>query len=242
MEENEARRKKWETIFKWGLGLGGAIAASQVIFLAIKGIIGLAIAGGLGLVIVQLAPVFSLKLANRKIKLLVDEVEANPIETMQNLFLEKSKELAQADQDITEFETEVRNFDDQVDMFRSAYPEDAKSYEELSCRMHESLKDMKSEQSSARKGLQKFEEKIKRAQAILKMALAAQKVVQLSKTSEAKVFAQIKEQVAFDTVRTELNRTFASLNTALERRADTRTLPAPVAETAKIIPMKEAVR
>jgi hypothetical protein len=34
------------------------------------------------------------------------------------------------------------------------------------------------------------------------------------------VFAKIKEQVAFDAVRTQLNRSFANLNLALERRAD----------------------
>lgn len=242
MDENEKKLKKWDTIFKWGLGFGVAFAASQVIFLVIQGIIGLAIAAGLGITIIQLAPVFSLKLANWKIKMIVAEVEANPIETMQNLFIEKSDELSQADQDITDFETEVRNFDDQVDMFRKTYPEDAAAYEQLSQQMHESLEDMKREQSAARRELQQFEEKIKRAKAILKMAMAAQKVVQLSKTSEQKVFAQIKEQVAFDAVRTQLNRTFASLNTALERRADARVLPASNRETVKVIQMKEVSR
>jgi len=52
--------------------------------------------------------------------------------------------------------------------------------------------------------------------------LAAQKVVKMSKSAEAQVFAKIKEQVAFDAVRTQLNRSFANLNLALERREDAR--------------------
>ena len=89
--------------------------------------------------------------------------------------------------------------------------------------MRTALDDMKKQQVIARDALTKFSLKIKEAEAIYKMSLAAQKVVKLSKSAEAQVFAQIKEQVAFDAVRTQLNRSFAELNRAVERRSESKT-------------------
>ncbi len=218
----EVRRKQLEKIFKWGFALIGAVVISPFVFLAVKGIIGLALAVITGMVIINFAPVFSTWLANKRIEMLVKVVEANPIETMQNLYAEKTTELESADHNIVDFETEIGNFDDQMDGFRKDYPKEVGTYEALSDKMHEGLGEMKTEQTQARQALADFNLKIKKAKAIYKMSLAAQKVTQLSKSAEARVFAQIKEQVAFDTVRTELNKSFASLNLALERRRDTR--------------------
>ncbi|MGO9318455.1 MAG: hypothetical protein ACLPXT_13395 [Terracidiphilus sp.] len=224
--DSDVRRQKMATALKWGAGLVGAIVVAPFIFLAVKGIVGLAIAAAIGLVITQLAPVFAQKLANWRMKLVVDEVEKNPIETMQNLFIDKTRELERADNNIADFETEIRNFDDQVEGFKQQYPAEADSYETLSQRMHEALAGMKTEQSAARAQLSDFEKKIAKAKAIYKMSVAAQNVVKLSRSAEAEVFAKIKEQVAFDAVRSQLNRSFANLNLALERRTDAQSMGA----------------
>lgn len=160
-------------------------------------------------------------------KLLIAEVQANPIETMRNLWIEKDSELKGADQRIVDFETEVGTFRDQVSDFSNQYPDEAPKYQELQRKMEESLQTMKEEQSNARGELKAFNEKIKRAEAIYKMSLAAQNVVRLSGSAEAAVFAEIKEKVAFDSVRSQLNRAFANLNLALERRQDAVRLAAP---------------
>lgn len=220
MDDNDLRRQKWATFFKWVLGLAGAVAVAPYVFLAVKGIVGLALAAAVGLVVTQLAPVFALALANLRMKLIEAAVEANPIETMKNLEIEKTKELEHADQNIVDFETEIGNYDSQLQGFKDQYPSEGATYQALSDKMHEALRQMKAEQSNARKALGEFHLKIQKAEAIYKMSLAAQRVAQLSRTAEARVFAQIKEQVAFDTVRSQLNRSFASLNLALERRTD----------------------
>ena len=219
MEENDVRKQRLISVAKWGIGLVGAIVVAQVIFIAIKGLVGLAIAGTVGLAIINFAPVVAMKFAK---KLIVAEAENNPIETMQNLYAEKSAERTAADQNIMDFETEVRNFNDQVEAFKQQYPSEAQSYETLSEKMGQALSGMKREQSAARRELSNFDQQITRAKAIYTMALAAQKVVKMSKSAEAQVFAKIKEQVAFDAVRTQLNRSFANLNLALERREDAR--------------------
>jgi len=103
--------------------------------------------------------------------------------------------------------------------------------------MHEALAGMKTEQSAARAQLNDFERKIAKAKAIYKMSVAAQNVVKLSRSAEAEVFAKIKEQVAFDAVRSQLNRSFANLNLALERRADAQNMGALSAGSQSAINM-----
>lgn len=220
--DTDVRRERLASLAKWGLGLIGAVIISPFIFLAVKGILGLALALFIGGLIVNTAPAAGLWLANWRLRMLVAAVEANPIETMQNLFTEKTAELLDADTHIADFETEIRNFDDQIETFSAQYPAESDTYETLSGKMHDALKDMKSEQSTARRELKNFDQQITKAKAIYKMSLAAQRVTQLSRSAEAQVFAKIKEQVAFDSVRTQLNKTFSSLNLALERRADAR--------------------
>jgi hypothetical protein len=221
--EGDIKRKKIEMYWKLGIGFAAVLLIAPltgIILSGLLGLAGLAVGAVVGLAAIQMAPVIATKFANWKMKTLVKEVEANPIETLQNLYIDKTKELQKADQNIADFETEIRNFDDQTKMFKQQYPEEASSYEELSGKMHEGLTDMKQEQKTARHELKNTEMQIKKAQAIYKMALAAQRVTALSKSAEAQVFAQIKEQVAFDSVRTQLNRAFSNLNVAIERRAD----------------------
>lgn len=246
-EDLESRRKKVATLAKWGLGLAGAVIISPIVFFAVKGIVGLVLAFVVGQAVIHLAPVFSLKLANLRIKLLTKEVEGNPIETLINLRIEKEKELAHADQQIVEFETEVLNYDDETKVFKKKYPDEAAAYELISEKMHTALKDMETNQDEAKQGLENLKATIDKAQAIYKMSLAAQKVAALSKTAEDQVFADIKQKVAFDTVRSQLNRSFASLNQAVGRRREIQSsvtlLPGQAEEPAgKIIdlPRKEA--
>lgn len=230
--DNDARQQRIATAAKWIIVIAVAVGVSPIVFLAVKGLLGLALAAGIGFTIIQLAPVFSAKIANLSMKLLVAEAAANPIETMRNLYVEKSEDLERASRDIEVFETEIRNFDDQVGTFKREYPDEAAKYDELSEQMHVALTDMKRELTEARKELQAFSQQIKKGEAIYRMALAANKVSRLSRSAEAKIYAQIKEQVALDSVRTQLNRAFSGLNAALERRAAAGALempPIPVA-------------
>lgn len=217
---DDVRKLRLSTGLKWALGLVGAVVISPVVFLAVKGLVGLALAAVVGVTIIQFAPVVSLKLANWKLRALTAEVEANPIETMQNLYIEKSKELTAADQNIIDFETEIGNFDDEVRGFKKEYPDEAPRYQQISEAMHTGLTEMKSEQEFARDRLEDFQARIRKAQAIYKMSLAASRVTAFSKSAEARVFQDIKEQIAFDSVRTELNRSFASLSNALSKRTE----------------------
>lgn len=217
----DEKKQKVATALKWAGGIVGMAIISPLLFLALKGVallLALGVSVGAGLVMLRLSPIVSMKVSNLLIKGIVNEAEANPIETMQNLLIEKTQELHDADTSIVDFETEVRNYDDQAADFSKQYPDEAASYTEISERMHEGLEQQKQKQNDARKQLGDLAEKIKKAEAHYKMALAVAKVTKLSKTAEKEIFQKIREAVAFDSVRSSLNRSFASLNMAIADR------------------------
>lgn len=210
--------------YKWVLfGIGTIVVAGQFAGLILAGIeatialVATLIVGG---ALVYFAPVFAMKAANLRMKAIVGEAEKNPIETLRNDYIFRTQQLQQADDSIAEFITEIRNYDDQCRDFKQQYPEEAESFEEISTAMHAGLKEMKEEQAQARVAVQDLSQKIKKAEAIYKMSLAAQRVTSFSHDSEQKVFADIKQQVAFDAVRSQLNRSFAALDRAMAKRTE----------------------
>ena len=213
--------QKLAAALKWVGGFLVVAVISPIIFLALKatlGLIALGIAAGTGLTLLKLTPWFSMKVSNLVMKLVVHEAETNPIETLENLRIEKAAELLKADEAIIEFETEIRNYDDKTQEFSKQYPEESASFKEISTKMHEALLLQKTEQEAARVKLADLGQRIEKARAIYDMSMAAQRVTELSSSAAAKVYQEIKQKIAFDSVRSELNKSFASLNTALNQR------------------------
>lgn len=210
--------------YKWVLlGIGAVLLAGSFAGLIISGveaILALAGVGIAGAATVYFLPVVAMKAANVRMKMLVGEAEANPIETLKNDYIYRNKQLQAADDTIEEFITEIRNYDDQMRDFNKDYPDEADSFKEISVEMHAGLEEMKTEQANSRLVVEDLSKKIKKAEAIYKMSLAAQRVSSFSKISEQRVFADIKQQVAFDAVRSQLNRSFASLDRAMARRTE----------------------
>jgi carboxylesterase type B len=214
----EQKRQTIQKVATWGLIAAGCAIAGPLAYMALEGLVAIVAFGVSVALVANFAPAFGTWLANKKIQALVAVIEANPIETMLNLKMEKEEELNKAADHIRDFEQELNNFRDQVKDVQSQYPEEAESYVDIQKRMEEALGSMKDEQSLATVELKKFAEKIKKAQVLFGMAKAANRMLEKSQTAQEQVFAQIKEQVSFNKVRSDLNRAFANLNSAVERR------------------------
>ena len=203
-------------------GAVGCLVVAPLTFFILQGLLGvlaIAAAGVVAFTAIQLAPWYGDKVANWRMKLITAEAEANPIETMQNIDIQRTKELNDKDQYLEDWETEISNFDDELVSIKKEYPEEAPRYELMSQAMHTDLTEARSEQEGARKDLLEFEKAIKKAKSLYKIALAAQKVESFNVRDEAKVLQDIKTQVAFDSVRSNLNRSFARMNTAMAKRS-----------------------
>ena len=73
---NEQKRAAYDKWIKVGLIGLFALVVSPIIFMVVKGLLGLLVAATVGLVAVNLAPVVSMKIANWKIKAIVAEGQA----------------------------------------------------------------------------------------------------------------------------------------------------------------------
>jgi hypothetical protein len=91
MNKTEVTRAK---IDKWGkIVIAGLVclAVSPIIFAVVKGALGLLIAFIVGATTLTFTPWFTMKLANWKVKAIVAEAKANPIETLTNLVIDSKK-------------------------------------------------------------------------------------------------------------------------------------------------------
>lgn len=239
--EADEKKIKVATWLKWVGGLVGIAIISPLTFLVLKGLIGMvavAVAAGAGLVMLRLSPLVSMKVSNLLLKGIANEAAANPIETMQNLLIEKSEELKEADKAIVEFETAVGNYNDQTAEFSKQYPEEAPRYKQIGQKMEEGLAQQKQKQEDAREKLIELGQKIEKAKAIYAMAKSAEEVTSASKSAEKEIWQNIRETVALDSVRTALNRSFASLNMSI---AQGRTSETPKAITGNNVPALNSV-
>jgi hypothetical protein len=210
--------------YKWLLfPLGAALALGPVAGLIIAGVQAIIWLGAFALgayTVVYYTPVLAMKLANWRLKALLSEAANNPILTLKNEYATRVQQLQAADNEIVDFSSEVRTYDDQLRDFKRQYPDEADSFQEVSDKMHVGLKDMTDEQGIARAALQDLKGRINKAEAIYNMALAAEKVSQLSQDTEGRVFSEIKQKVAFDAVRASLNHSFAALDRAVAKRQE----------------------
>jgi DNA repair exonuclease SbcCD ATPase subunit len=211
----DIRKEKLATKVKWGLALLAALIVSPVIFMIVQGLVGLAIAGVVGLAIISFAPVVAMKFANWKLRAIKAEAAANPVETMQNVYREKDGSIKAFAQRIEDFATEVGNFDDKLDGFKTEFPADAAKFEATLQAMTSLLSRRRARLTEARQELNSFASEIRKADAIWKMGLAAQSMHRAAGMTEDDFMQRIKTETAIDAVQSNLNRALAQLETSL---------------------------
>lgn len=128
MNEVETKRKKYNTLFAVAI-IGAGLIVSPIIFLAVKGIIGLLIAGTIGLLALAFGPVFSMKLANWKVKSIVDEAKKNPIETLTNLIIDEKERFALQRKAVIDSITASESFAAKYKQYVVKYPDRASEFE-----------------------------------------------------------------------------------------------------------------
>lgn len=211
IEDPEARKKQIARRWKVGLALLVGFVAAPFVVTGIKGLVGLVVIWLMATAAVQFAPVVSMKMANRKLKALKSEAADNPIETMQNIYAEKSQEIVLQDQKIVEFAGRAADFEDKVVGLRKKFPEDAAKFDSAIEAMKRSLVSKRRRQREAKLEQDAYSAQIERAVAVMDVAKSMQSAAELSAEAEQKVFRDIKNQVAFDTINHRFNTVVAAL-------------------------------
>lgn len=209
-----AKKERIENIVK-GILLFAALAViGPVVFLAVKGIVGLMIAGGLGLITINTAPVIAEWFSDWRLKAIKMAAMANPIETLQLDYAQRQEALGRFKDNIKTFDTSVRNFQDKLEGFKIKFPKDTAKFQDTYDKMHQLLDLRKRKYKDAEKTLALYDGEIDKAKAIWEMGQEAAKMNQAAGMKED-YMAKIKVETALDSVTTSLNSAMSDLETSL---------------------------
>jgi hypothetical protein len=227
LEQRKERIKKWGTI---GLiGVAGLLV-SPIIFFAIKGMLGLAIAAIVGVTLMAFAPWFGMKLANWKLQAIKAEARKNPVETMQNVLLDKVKELQQREAKIKAFATKVKSFKSQLDAFKASMPhkkEAIETFENTYRSMNLLLEDRRARWARFRDRIEAYKQTITEADALWQMSQAALSLRESAGETEDSIIEDIKVKTSLQSVTDSMNEALVELDQAMMERVD---IPEAVAE------------
>ncbi|MFP6560898.1 hypothetical protein WJ542_21730 [Paraburkholderia sp. B3] len=202
-------------IAKWLVIAAGVAVAAPAALLLLKGLVALIVAGVVGLSAIYLGPVVEMKLRNAKVKLIVAEAQSNPIETLLNQLADKRRAAADFADRITEFRTEVKNFQDKVSLFEKQYPDDAPRFRSQLQTMQQLLHFREDRYKQVNAELENFAHAIDRAKAMWDMSQAAQRMNKVAGQQSGDTFEQIKTDASIDSVMKSVNMAFSQMETAL---------------------------
>lgn len=216
------KMKKWVSVA--ALGVVGFLVA-PIIFLTIKGLIGFAIAAATGFTLVMIAPVFALKIANLKYRLIdsekVDHIKKvtaaaaeNPIETMVTLLHANKAAFARFETNVENAVTARDTFKGKVKKFADRYPHRAAEFQAQLDRMVVLVTKKKSALVDAKKSLTDGEMKLEEMKAYWEMSQDAQELNKAAGMETSDAFEQLKADTACDSVFESMNRAFAQLEVA----------------------------
>lgn len=222
---------------KWGIGIIAAALIAPVIFLAVKGIVGLILALALGLILVHGAPLASRWMATLALSGFKGLARTNPIETRQLISQKRRNELEASLRAITEFGAEVRNVEGHAKSLlhtgdEAGFKDLNETYEKLA-QVLEVRKRAYQRAVEAADQYDKVTEKVGRRWKAAQAALKAQK---LAGSAANKELDRIMSEEAVESVDTALNTVFADLESTL--LSETLTLehkPAAVIEIPAVV-------
>ena len=214
MNEIDKKRAKYDTIFKVVLIGLGALIISPIIFMVVQGMIGAIIAAGVGLVAVNAAPWFSMKLANWKVKAIIAEAKENPIETMVNLLVEKKKAFHEFRKSVESAVTASKVFRNQTNEFSRKYPARAAEFTKQADDMEKLIQRKVTALQEAKQMLTVGEEKLVEMQAYYDMSQSAIAANKAAGMDTGDLYEKLKSDTACNSVFESISRAFSELEVA----------------------------
>ncbi|CAE6963169.1 hypothetical protein [Paraburkholderia domus] len=207
-----ARRAK---AAKWIVIATGVAIGAPAALLLLKGLIALVAAGLVGLAAIYLGPVVEMKLRNARVKMVVQEAQTNPVETLINQLADKRQSAGEFADRITAFRTEVKSFEVKVSLFKKQYPDDAPRFDAQLATMQQLLHFREDRYRQVTAELNNFSHAIDRARAMWDMSQAAQRMNKVAGQQAGDAFEQIKTDASIDSVMRSVNTAFSQMETAL---------------------------
>jgi hypothetical protein len=213
--EIDLKRKKFAGLVNLTIGAIAIVLLAPAIMLLVKGLVGIAAAGIVALAIVNGAPVISMKLANWKVKAIVQEAKDNPIETMIDIANDRADKLVEAKQRIGDLSASVKNFIDKVAGFKQKWPNEAATFDMAVANANQVLEKWKNDYTVANSALTLYLAEIDKCKAINEMATEMTKLNKMAQMDSDKLMEKLKSDTAIDEVSKRMNSAMAQLETSL---------------------------
>lgn len=185
---------------------------STIIFTALKGLVAFAAFGVTGGLMVAFTPWFTMKLTNWRLKAIKSEARANPIETQENILIQRLNAWRETEKKIKDFAAAVESFRIKAQRFATKYPDKAEDYYEQHRRMKALLDLRRKRLEEAANGLNLMRDAIEEQKARYEMALEALKVERAGEAIDANsVMDSLKIKEAMDSVDLTVSRAFSEL-------------------------------
>lgn len=217
--------KKRSTAVKWALGLGTVFLAGPLLWTLFYALLGAAAVGAVTvltgatiLAAVNYFPVFTMKLANKKIEMIKAEAAANPIETFQNIYIENDNELKRVKAAIGEQATSVELYRQQVNRHESSFPEDVATIQQMKEELSQYVSLLELRELKFREAVErqvKFDRVIQTMKSRYAAATAGVKANKLSGQEHSDILQKIKAEAAYDAVMAKQAEAFSALRTAM---------------------------
>lgn len=213
--ELENKRKRIDMAVKGAMLLATGFVAAPVVLVAVPGLLGLLATAAIAVMAANVAPVFSAKIANWRLKALKAEAFKNPVETLQNDYKKRESALGEFRNSINTFSSKVKSFADKVATFKVQYPEEVEKFKKQLEKMEQLLALRRRRYAEAKDQLERYQEEIVKAGAIWDMGQAAAEMSQAAGMTEGDWEAKIMVETALSSVTENMNKAFAELETSL---------------------------
>lgn len=237
MTNLEPKRKRIEAFVKIAALLVLGFIIQPFVFLAIKGLVGLVVAGVSSLLAINVIfPWLAMKVANWRIKVIKYEASLNPIETLQNEYMQHEQSLLSKQDHIVAFAADVKGFAGELEELKQKFPAKAPMFNEQYQNMRALLENRKQKYEAAKEALLLFANQIEEAKAIWKVAQSALRVTKTAGSVQDEFFSRLKTETAFDSVQLSMNTAFAELEGSLmdESVKQTASLPPIVSQPKQL--------
>jgi hypothetical protein len=212
---SEQKARLTGTIVRFALYAAVGIIAIPFTIMAIKGwllLIALAcIIGGT----LAVAPALDMAARNWRLKLIKDQAKRNPVETMQNIYVEKQQQLKEKAQVLNVQRTKRATYMRKLDSFKHRFPDEAEYFETAAKRMTALLRQNEEKYMVAERATEIYAGEVEKTQAIWEMGKAAEEANKGFQFTDDDFLTKIKSETAIDSAREQLDYAFSALDQSL---------------------------
>lgn len=199
---------------KLGIIAVAALIAAPVVFVIIKGIVGLAVAALLGGTVIMVAPALSMRIANTRLALKKREAMRAPIETMQNQHAVATRRHEAQKQAVNDYAGELEVFRGRAEEFKKRHPDQAAVMDARVKLFDDGLTARRAKLAALKAALDEAEKVIADMESYYEMALATERMDMASQQASVSQYEErVITSAAVDEVRRRLGAAVASIET-----------------------------